>query len=134
MLRRSERRRFSSASDDEVGGLHARLREQLTISAASVGKSRAGGGFRDVRGAIWRRRWRNNAFPFGSSDEDGANPANVAASEASNHQSAMREQLKKRRPPYPGPMNPRVRRLIVSGVLGGLLVIVVVTAAWNWLR
>ena len=29
VLRRSERRRFSSASDDEVGGFHARLREQL---------------------------------------------------------------------------------------------------------
>jgi hypothetical protein len=27
----SERRRLSSASDDEVGGSHARLREQLTI-------------------------------------------------------------------------------------------------------
>jgi hypothetical protein len=37
-------------------------------------------------------------------------------------------------PPYPGPMNPRVRRLIVSGVLGSLILIVVVTAAWNWLR
>ena len=37
-------------------------------------------------------------------------------------------------PPYPGRMNPRVRRLIVSGVLGGLVLIVVVTAAWNWLR
>ena len=37
-------------------------------------------------------------------------------------------------PAYPGAMNPRVRRLIVSGVLGGLVLIVVVTAAWNWLR
>jgi hypothetical protein len=36
--------------------------------------------------------------------------------------------------PYPGPMNPRARRLIVSGVLGGLVLIVVITAAWNWLR
>jgi hypothetical protein len=36
--------------------------------------------------------------------------------------------------PYPGPMNPRTRRLIVSGVLGGLVLIVVITAAWNWLR
>ena len=35
---------------------------------------------------------------------------------------------------YPGPMNPRVRRLIVSGVLGGLVLIVVLAAAWNWLR
>jgi len=35
---------------------------------------------------------------------------------------------------YSGAMNPRVRRLIVSGVLGGLVLIVVVTAAWNWLR
>jgi hypothetical protein len=31
-------------------------------------------------------------------------------------------------------MNPRVRRLIVSGVLGALILIVLVTAAWNWLR
>jgi hypothetical protein len=31
-------------------------------------------------------------------------------------------------------MNPRVRRLIVSGMLGGLVLIVLVTAAWNWLR
>jgi hypothetical protein len=31
VLRRSERRRFSSASDDEVGGFHARLREQSQI-------------------------------------------------------------------------------------------------------
>jgi hypothetical protein len=37
-------------------------------------------------------------------------------------------------PSYPGPMNPRVRRLIVSGVLGGLILIVVIAAAWNWLR
>jgi hypothetical protein len=29
VVRRSERRRFSSASDDELGGFHARLREQL---------------------------------------------------------------------------------------------------------
>ena len=29
---------------------------------------------------------------------------------------------------------PRVRRLIVSGVLGGLVLIVVLAAAWNWLR
>jgi hypothetical protein len=35
---------------------------------------------------------------------------------------------------YSGAMNPRVRRLIVSGVLGGLVLMVVVTAAWNWLR
>jgi hypothetical protein len=35
---------------------------------------------------------------------------------------------------YPGPMNPRVRRLIVSGVLGTLVLIVVLAAAWNWLR
>jgi hypothetical protein len=31
-------------------------------------------------------------------------------------------------------MNARARRLIVSGVLGGLVLIVVVAAAWNWLR
>jgi len=31
-------------------------------------------------------------------------------------------------------MNPRVRRLVVSGVLSGLILIVVVAAAWNWLR
>jgi hypothetical protein len=30
-------------------------------------------------------------------------------------------------------MDPRARRLIVSGVLGALLLIVVATAAWNWL-
>ena len=41
---------------------------------------------------------------------------------------------KKHNPPYSGPVNPRVRRLIVSGVLGGLVLIVVLTAAWNWLR
>jgi hypothetical protein len=28
-------------------------------------------------------------------------------------------------------MNPRARRLIVSGVLGGLLLIVLVVAVWN---
>jgi hypothetical protein len=44
------------------------------------------------------------------------------------------EELTRCWPPYSGPMNPRVRRLIVSGVLGGLLLIVIVTAAWNWLR
>jgi hypothetical protein len=33
---------------------------------------------------ICRRSWRNNAFPFASSDEDGGNPANIAASGASN--------------------------------------------------
>jgi len=31
-------------------------------------------------------------------------------------------------------MDPRVRRLIVSGVLGGLILIVVVAAVWNILR
>jgi hypothetical protein len=31
-------------------------------------------------------------------------------------------------------MNPRVRRLIVSGVLGGLILIVVLAAVWNFLR
>jgi hypothetical protein len=30
-------------------------------------------------------------------------------------------------------MNPRVRRLIVSGVLGGLILIVVLAAVWNLL-
>jgi hypothetical protein len=32
---------------------------------------------------------------------------------------------------YPGPVDPRTRRLIVSGVLIALLVIVVVAALWN---
>lgn len=31
-------------------------------------------------------------------------------------------------------MNPRIRRLIVSGVLASLLLIVVVAAAWSWLH
>jgi hypothetical protein len=31
-------------------------------------------------------------------------------------------------------MNPRVRRLIVSGVLAGLILIVVLAALWNFLR
>jgi hypothetical protein len=30
-------------------------------------------------------------------------------------------------------MNPRTRRLIVSGVLLGLVLVVVVAAAWGWL-
>jgi hypothetical protein len=30
-------------------------------------------------------------------------------------------------------MNPRARRVIVSGVLGGLLIIVAVAALWQWL-
>ena len=34
---------------------------------------------------------------------------------------------------YPGRVNPRVRRLIVSGVLVGLLVLVVVAAGWQYL-
>jgi len=33
-----------------------------------------------------------------------------------------------------GGVNPRLRRLIVSGVLGGLVLIVVVAAVWSWLR
>jgi hypothetical protein len=36
--------------------------------------------------------------------------------------------------PYSEGMNPRARRLIVSGVLGGLLLIVVITAIWQWLK
>jgi hypothetical protein len=36
--------------------------------------------------------------------------------------------------PYSGPMNPRVRRLIVSGVLGGLVLIVVLAAIWDLLH
>jgi hypothetical protein len=35
---------------------------------------------------------------------------------------------------YPGCMNTRARRLIVSGVLGGLLLVVVVVALWNRLQ
>jgi hypothetical protein len=45
---------------------------------------------------ICRRRWRNNALSFRQIDEDGGNPANIAASGASNRYSAMREQLWKR--------------------------------------
>jgi hypothetical protein len=37
VLRRSEQTRFSSASDDEVGGSQRAMREQLKESAASVG-------------------------------------------------------------------------------------------------
>ena len=33
--------------------------------------------------------------------------------------------------PYPEIVNPRTRRLIVSGVLGVLLLIVVITALWQ---
>jgi hypothetical protein len=43
-----------------------------------------GGGFSMFAPLICRRRWRNNAFGFDSSDEDGANPANIAASGANN--------------------------------------------------
>jgi hypothetical protein len=42
---------LSSASDDEVGGFHARLREQLNHLTASVGKARA---------AVLRRSERSN--------------------------------------------------------------------------
>jgi len=38
------------------------------------------------------------------------------------------------RGPYPEAMNPRARRLIVSGVLGALVVIVVVSSLLGWLR
>jgi hypothetical protein len=31
-------------------------------------------------------------------------------------------------------MNPRARRMIVTGLLGGLVLIVLITAVWNWLR
>jgi len=31
-------------------------------------------------------------------------------------------------------MNPWARRLIVSGVLGGLVLIVVLSAVWGWVR
>jgi hypothetical protein len=31
-------------------------------------------------------------------------------------------------------VNPRVRRLIVTGVLGGLLLVVVITAIWQAVR
>ena len=36
--------------------------------------------------------------------------------------------------PILGRMNPRVRRLIVSGVLGGLVLIVLLTAVWDLVR
>jgi hypothetical protein len=39
---------------------------------------------------ICRRRLRNNAFRSAGSDEDGGNPANIAASGASIKQSAIR--------------------------------------------
>jgi len=43
---------------------------------------------------ICRRRWRNNVFRFVSSDEDGGNPANIAASgsEQSNTARAAQSQ------------------------------------------
>jgi len=36
--------------------------------------------------------------------------------------------------PYCGGMNPRARRLIVSGVLGALVLIVLLTALWGTVR
>ena len=36
--------------------------------------------------------------------------------------------------PYSEGMNPRARRMIVSGLLGGLLLIVVITAIWQSLK
>ena len=39
---------------------------------------------------ICRRRWRNNALPFRQLDEDGGNLANIAASGASNQNTAPR--------------------------------------------
>jgi len=43
---------------------------------------------------ICRRRWRNNAFRSVSSDEDGGNPANIAASSSEQSNTArLREQL-----------------------------------------
>jgi hypothetical protein len=40
VLRRREQRRFSSASDDEVGGFHARLREQLQLEGGGPSRNR----------------------------------------------------------------------------------------------
>ena len=51
--------------------------------------------------------------------------ARAAARNSAAGASALREQPQETQPPYSGPMNPRVRRLIVSGVLGGLVLIVV---------
>jgi hypothetical protein len=45
----------------------------------------------DVRPPICRRRWRNIAFRSASSDEDGGNPANIAASGASNRTQRERQ-------------------------------------------
>jgi hypothetical protein len=36
--------------------------------------------------------------------------------------------------PYPGRVNTRARRLIVSGLLGGLVVLVIVVAVWDRLH
>ena len=57
---------FSSATDDEVGGDQARSPPAMFAPP------------------ICRRRWRNNAFRSVGSDEDGGNPANIAASGASH--------------------------------------------------
>jgi hypothetical protein len=74
VLRRNEPTRFSSASDDEVGGYKAAIRA------------------RDVRAADLQeeptKRVDNRADleqdRFVVSDEDGGSPANIAASGASN--------------------------------------------------
>ncbi len=70
MLRRSEQTRFSSASDDEVGGSQRAMREQLP-KAASVGN----------RAPAVLRRSEQTRFSSASDDEVGGS------------QRAMREQL-----------------------------------------
>jgi hypothetical protein len=77
----------------------ARRREACQLAPSQHGGARSGandddgGGFSMFAPPICRKSWRNNAFRSASSDEDGGNPANIAASGASNRHSAMREQL-----------------------------------------
>ena len=64
----------SFASDDGVG---------FSMIAPPISKQIARAQLTAQRRAV-QERWRNNAFRSARSDEDGGNPANIAASGASN--------------------------------------------------
>ena len=74
VLMRNEPTRFSSASDDKVGGLRARSAPAM-FAPPICRRSRRN----DSRTELILRHNR-----FVGSDEDGGSPANIAASEASH--------------------------------------------------
>jgi len=67
-----------------ASGIARRRTEEESGGVVSSASDNDGDGLSMFAPPICRRRWRKNAFRSVRSDEDGGDPANIAASGASN--------------------------------------------------